>query len=212
MEWVADLPGANLAGGTTISGWARRVACGTSNGRQIDPGNGGGAGQGDHRRLPDLAVERNSRRCSWKALRMWIKKRWRRFSPTRTPIGLSDGGRTCSSMGAGYSTRLGLLGARGHHIPGAGSAAADLRVRVDFGIYDRGCSVRGWRDITFLIRHCESAAGRHRARPAGAGARTSQGHSLHDRQWQVLLEDGRHTGALPGRVLRNTLYHETATA
>ena len=29
---------------------------------------------------------------------------------------------------------------------------------------------------------------------------------------QVLLEDGQHTGALPGRVLRNTLYHETATA
>jgi N-acyl-D-aspartate/D-glutamate deacylase len=25
---------------------------------------------------------------------------------------------------------------------------------------------------------------------------------------QVLLEDGRHTGALPGRVLRNTLCHE----
>ena len=25
---------------------------------------------------------------------------------------------------------------------------------------------------------------------------------------QVLLEDGRHSGALPGRVLRNALYHE----
>jgi N-acyl-D-aspartate/D-glutamate deacylase len=29
---------------------------------------------------------------------------------------------------------------------------------------------------------------------------------------QVLLEDGRHTGALPGRVLQNTLYHAPATA
>ena len=29
---------------------------------------------------------------------------------------------------------------------------------------------------------------------------------------QVLLEDGRHTGALPGRVLRNSLYHGSATA
>jgi N-acyl-D-amino-acid deacylase len=27
---------------------------------------------------------------------------------------------------------------------------------------------------------------------------------------QVLLEDGRHTGALQGGVLRNTLYHATA--
>ena len=27
---------------------------------------------------------------------------------------------------------------------------------------------------------------------------------------QVLLEDGRHTGALPGRVLRNSQYHATA--
>jgi N-acyl-D-aspartate/D-glutamate deacylase len=25
---------------------------------------------------------------------------------------------------------------------------------------------------------------------------------------QVLLEDGRHTGALPGRVLRNTYYKQ----
>ncbi len=24
---------------------------------------------------------------------------------------------------------------------------------------------------------------------------------------QVLMEDGKHTGALPGRVLRNTYYH-----
>ncbi len=28
---------------------------------------------------------------------------------------------------------------------------------------------------------------------------------------QVLLEDGRHTGALPGRVLRNTLYEDSAS-
>jgi N-acyl-D-amino-acid deacylase len=25
---------------------------------------------------------------------------------------------------------------------------------------------------------------------------------------QVLLEDGKHTGALPGRVIRNSWYHE----
>ena len=25
---------------------------------------------------------------------------------------------------------------------------------------------------------------------------------------EVLLENGRHSGALPGRVLRNALYHE----
>ena len=29
---------------------------------------------------------------------------------------------------------------------------------------------------------------------------------------QVLLEDGHHTGALPGRVLRNTLYQSGASA
>jgi hypothetical protein len=29
---------------------------------------------------------------------------------------------------------------------------------------------------------------------------------------QVLLEDGHHTGALPGRVLRNSAYHPNGQA
>ena len=38
----------------------------------------------------------------------------------------------------------------------------------------------------------------------GAGRRASHTTIVNG---QVLLEDGKHTGALPGRVLRNTYWH-----
>ena len=46
------------------------------------------------------------------------------------------------------------------------------------------------------------------SRPAaGASRRPAEGISHTIVNGQVLLEDGKHTGALPGRVLRNSYWH-----
>ena len=54
VEWVADLPGANLGRRWYDYIWVGEtsVAPEPAMAGQIDPGNGRGAGQGDHRRLP----------------------------------------------------------------------------------------------------------------------------------------------------------------
>jgi N-acyl-D-aspartate/D-glutamate deacylase len=48
--------------------------------------------------------------------------------------------------------------------------------------------------------------------PAGGWRVRELAHGIHYTivNGQVLLEDGQHTGALPGRVLRNTLPHANA--
>jgi N-acyl-D-aspartate/D-glutamate deacylase len=84
-----------------------------------------------------------------------------------------------------------------------------------FGIYDRGLLRPGMvADITIFdpetvrplpedVVH-DFPAGGWRFKELAAGIHYTIVNG------QVLLEDGNHTGALPGRVLRNTLYHANA--
>jgi len=133
-------------------------------------------------------------------------------------VGLSDGGAHVQFHGGyGYSTRL-----LGYWVREQGIMSLEHAVRrltfesaSAFGIYDRGLLRPGLAaDITIFdpdtvsplsedVVHDFPAGGwRIRELAAGIHYTVVNGH--------VLVEDGRHTGALPGRVLRNTLYHERA--
>jgi N-acyl-D-aspartate/D-glutamate deacylase len=131
-------------------------------------------------------------------------------------IGLSDGGAHVQFRGGySYSTRLLGYWVRREHIMTLEQAVR--RLTFDnasvFGIYDRGLLRPGLAaDITIFdpdtidplpedIVH-DYPAGSWRTRELATGVHYTIVNG------QVLLEDGRHTGALPGQVLRNTWYRE----
>ncbi len=135
-------------------------------------------------------------------------------------VGLSDGGAHVQYHGGyGYSTRL-----LGHWVREQGIMSLEQAVRrltfdsaSAFGIYDRGLLRPGMAaDITVFdpdtvqprqedIVHDFPAGGwRFRELADGIHYTIVNGH--------VLLEDGQHTGNLPGRVVRNSRYNAQATA
>jgi N-acyl-D-aspartate/D-glutamate deacylase len=135
-------------------------------------------------------------------------------------IGLSDGGAHVQFHGGyGYSTRL-----LGYWVREQGIMPLEHAVRrltfesaSAFGIYDRGLLRPGLAaDITIFDPDTVSPLPEDVAHdfPAGGWRVRELASGIHYTivNGQVLLEDGRHTGALPGRVLRNSLYHERVTA
>jgi N-acyl-D-amino-acid deacylase len=135
-------------------------------------------------------------------------------------IGLSDGGAHVQFHGGyGYSTRL-----LGYWVRDQGIMPLEHAVRrltfesaSAFGIYDRGLLRPGLAaDITIFDPDTVSPLPDDVAHdfPAGGWRVRELATGIHYTivNGQVLLEDGRHTGALPGRVLRNTLYHKRVTA
>jgi N-acyl-D-amino-acid deacylase len=135
-------------------------------------------------------------------------------------IGLSDGGAHVQFHGGyGYSTRL-----LGYWVRDQGIMPLEHAVRrltfesaSAFGIYDRGLLRPGLAaDITIFDPDTVSPLPEDVAHdfPAGGWRVRELASGIHYTivNGQVLLEDGRHTGALPGRVLRNSLYHERAMA
>jgi N-acyl-D-aspartate/D-glutamate deacylase len=130
-------------------------------------------------------------------------------------LGLSDGGAHVQFHGgAGYSTRLLSEWVRDKGIMSLEEGVRRLTFESAsaFGIYDRGLLRPGLAaDIVIFdpdtvkplpetIVHDFPAGGwRIKEDAAGIHATIVNG--------QVLLEEGKHTGALPGRVLRNTYYH-----
>jgi len=135
-------------------------------------------------------------------------------------IGLSDGGAHVQFHGGyGYSTRL-----LGYWVRQEGIMSLEHAVRrltfesaSAFGIYDRGLLRPGMAaDITIFdpdtvnplpedVVH-DFPAGGWRVRELATGIHYTIVNG------QVLLENGRHTGALPGHVLRNSLYHSEVQA
>ena len=135
-------------------------------------------------------------------------------------IGLSDGGAHVQFHGGyGYSTRLLGYWVREENIMSLEHAVRRLTFESasTFGIYDRGLLRPGMAaDITIFnpdtvnplpedVVH-DFPAGGWRVRELATGVHYTIVNG------QVLLEDGRHTGALPGRVLRNTLYQNGVNA
>ncbi len=133
-------------------------------------------------------------------------------------LGLSDGGAHVQMHGGyGYSTRL-----LGYWVREQGIMSLEHAVRrltfesaSAFGIYDRGLLRPGMAaDVTIFDpdtvqtlpeeRFDDFPAGGWRIGEMAEGIKTTIVNG------QVLLEDGKHSGALPGRVARNPLYNSDA--
>ncbi len=130
-------------------------------------------------------------------------------------IGLSDGGAHVQfQSGFGFSTRLLSEWVREKQVMSLEQAVRRLTFDSAsiFGLYDRGLLRPGMAaDITIfdpgtvrplpleVVHDFPTGAKRIKEPAAGIMATVVNG--------EVLMEDGKHTGALPGRVLRNSFYH-----
>jgi len=135
-------------------------------------------------------------------------------------VGLSDGGAHVQFHGGyGYSTRLLGYWVREEHVMSLEQAVRRLTFESAsaFGIYDRGLLRPGMAaDITIFDADTvgplpedtvsDFPAGGWRIRELAAGIRCTIVNG------QVLLEDGKHTGAFPGRVMRNALFQANGSA
>src|ERR671927_566169 len=135
-------------------------------------------------------------------------------------IGLGDGGAHVQFHGGyGYITKLLGEWVREKQVMSLEQAVRRLTFESasTFGIYDRGLLRPGLAaDITIFDPDTIQPLPEDTVHdfPAGGWRVRELAQGIHYTivNGQVLLEDGRHTGALPGRVLRNSLYHETANA
>jgi N-acyl-D-aspartate/D-glutamate deacylase len=130
-------------------------------------------------------------------------------------IGLGDGGAHVQFHGGyGYLTKL--LGEWVREKQVMTLEQAVRRLTFDsastFGLYDRGLLRPGMAADITIFDPATVKCGKEEVVhdfPAGGWRikETSEGVSHTIVNGQVLLEDRKHTGALPGRVLRNTWYH-----
>jgi N-acyl-D-aspartate/D-glutamate deacylase len=129
-------------------------------------------------------------------------------------VGLSDGGAHVQFHGGyGYSTRLLGHWVRQEQIMSLEHAVRRLTFEsaAAFGIFDRGLLRPGMAaDITIFDPDTVTPLPEDVVHdfPAGGWRIRELAEGIHYTivNGQVLLEDGRHTGALSGRVLRNALY------
>jgi len=130
-------------------------------------------------------------------------------------IGLGDGGAHVQFHGGyGYTTRL--LGEWVREKKAMTLEQAVRRLTFEsasvFGIHDRGMLRPGLAGDIVIFDPDTVNAGKEtvvRDFPAGGWRIKEEAVGVHYTivNGQVLLEDGVHTGALPGRVLRNSWYH-----
>jgi N-acyl-D-aspartate/D-glutamate deacylase len=130
-------------------------------------------------------------------------------------IGLGDGGAHVQFHGGyGYTTRL-----LGEWVRERKAMTLEQAVRKltfesasTFGIHDRGMLRPGLAADIVIFDPDTVRAGKETVVhdfPAGGWRIKEEAEGIHMTivNGQVLLEDGVHTGALPGRVLRNSWYH-----
>jgi N-acyl-D-aspartate/D-glutamate deacylase len=130
-------------------------------------------------------------------------------------IGLSDGGAHVQfQSGFGFSTRLLSEWVREKKIMSLEQAVRRLTFESasTFGLYDRGLLRPGMvadivifdpdtvKPLPLEVLHDFPTGAKRIKEPA-------QGIHVTIVNGEILLEDGKHTGNLPGRVLRNTYYH-----
>ena len=131
-------------------------------------------------------------------------------------IGLGDGGAHVQFHGGyGYTTRL--LGEWVRERKAMTLEQAVRRLTFEsasaFGIHDRGMLRPGLAGDIVIFDPDTVNAGKEtvvRDFPAGGWRIKEEAIGIHYTivNGQVLLEDGVHTGALPGRVIRNSWYHQ----
>jgi N-acyl-D-aspartate/D-glutamate deacylase len=130
-------------------------------------------------------------------------------------IGLSDGGAHVQfQSGFGFSTRLLAEWVREKQVMSLETAVRRLTFESasTFGLYDRGLLRPGMvADIVIFDPDTVKPLPLEVVHDFPTGAKRikepAQGIHMTIVNGQVLLEDGKHTGALPGRVLRNSYYH-----
>jgi len=135
-------------------------------------------------------------------------------------IGLSDSGAHVQFRGGyGYSSLLLGYWVREQKIMSLEQAIKKLTfdLALGFGIYDRGLLRPGLAaDIVIFDPDTIRSLPEEKVYdlPGGAWRMKELAAGVHYTivNGQVLLEDGKHTGALPGRVIRNALYQEKAQA
>ena len=130
-------------------------------------------------------------------------------------IGLSDGGAHVQfQSGFGFSTRLLSEWVRERRVMSLEQAVRRLTFESAsiFGLYDRGMLRPGMvadivifdpdtvKPLPLEVLHDFPTGAKRIKEPA-------QGIHMTIVNGEILLEDGKHTGNLPGRVLRNTYYH-----
>jgi len=130
-------------------------------------------------------------------------------------IGLGDGGAHVQFHGGyGYITKL--LGEWVREKQVMSLEQAVRRLTFDsastFGIYDRGLLRPGMAADVVIFDPATVKCGHElvvRDFPAGGWRIREPAEGIHATivNGQVLYDEGKHTGALPGRVLRNTYYH-----
>ena len=129
-------------------------------------------------------------------------------------IGLSDGGAHVQfQSGFGFSTRLLSEWVREKQVMSLETAVRRLTFESAsiFGLYDRGLLRPGMvADIVIFDPDTVKPLPLEVVHDFPAGAKRikepAQGIHMTIVNGQILLEDGRHSGNLPGRVLRNTYY------
>ena len=130
-------------------------------------------------------------------------------------IGLSDGGAHVQfQSGFGFSTRLLAEWVRERKIMSLETAVRRLTFESAsiFGLHDRGLLQPGMvADIVIFDPDTVRPLPHEVVHDFPTGAmrirEPAQGIHMTVVNGQVLLENGKHCGALPGRVLRNTYYH-----
>jgi N-acyl-D-amino-acid deacylase len=223
VEWVTDLPGANLGrrwydyiwvGETVLpknQQWQGKSI------REMAEAQGKGIIDG----FLDLVVEEHLDTVFLEGSSNVDKEAMAQIlTYPNAYIGLSDGGAHVQFHGGyGYSTRL-----LGYWVRQEGIMSLEQAVRrltfesaSTFGIYDRGLLRPGLAaDITIFDPDAVNPLPEDTVHdfPAGGWRVRELAQGIHYTivNGQVLLEDGHHTGALPGRVLRNTLYQNSAAA
>jgi N-acyl-D-aspartate/D-glutamate deacylase len=129
-------------------------------------------------------------------------------------VGLSDGGAHVQFHGGyGYSTRLLGYWVREQEIMSLEKAVRRLTFESAsaFGIFDRGLLRPGMAaDITVFDPETVRSLPEHVVHDFPAGgwriSELAEGIKCTIVNGEVLIEDGKHTGALPGHVVRNALY------
>ena len=129
-------------------------------------------------------------------------------------VGLSDGGAHVQFHGGyGYSTRLLGYWVREQEIMSLEKAVRRLTFESAsaFGIFDRGLLRPGMAaDITIFDPETVRSLPEHVVHDFPAGgwriSELAEGINCTIVNGEVLIEDGKHTGALPGHVVRNALY------
>jgi len=130
-------------------------------------------------------------------------------------VGLGDGGAHVQFHGGyGYTTRLLGEWVRERKVLTLEQAVRKLTFESAsaFGIHDRGLLRPGLAADIVVFDPATVKAGKETVVhdfPAGGWRIKEEAEGVHYTivNGQVLLEDGEHTGALPGRVLRNSWYH-----